>query len=122
MIRYMLKNIGEEMKMVEGDLPLEAMQKIVGGYLDVVRLPMDIDMWVNDEGLLDHLPLNIVLNWYDEKNVQPIVGNVFFAGHDENGNTVSLNDSQVVWLIHNLNPHGRHINNMDVLVYKISII
>jgi hypothetical protein len=117
MIRYVLKNVGEGLKAEEGDLPLEAMQKIVGGYLDVVALPNDIDMWVNDEGLLDGLPLNLCITrtHFDD---QPIVGNVFFTSHDPHGQTVSLNIDQIEWLKENLTVRGLYVEEMR-LIYNI---
>ena len=40
------------------DFSLTELQKFVGGYIDLVRLPDDRLMVVNDEGLLLDLPMN----------------------------------------------------------------
>ena len=86
---------------------LENLQGLVGGLLDVVRagnyLPEELantalakyDIWVNDEGLVNRLPFNICLNRhelmakrYDYAGI--LVGDIFLAGHGEEGNTTSI--------------------------------
>ena len=86
---------------------LKNLQALVGGLLDVVRagayLPEELantalakyDIWVNDEGLVNRLPFNICLNRhelmakrYDYAGI--LVGDIFLAGHGEEGNTTSI--------------------------------
>ena len=86
---------------------LENLQGLVGGWLDVVRaggyLPEGLantvlskyDIWVNDEGLINQLPFNICLNRheltakrYDYAGI--LAGDIFLAGHDDDGNTTSI--------------------------------
>ena len=86
---------------------LENLHALVGGWLDVVRagsyLPKTLantalskyDIWVNDEGLIDNLPFNICLNVqeltakrYEYAGI--LVGDIFLAGHDDEGNTTSI--------------------------------
>ena len=86
---------------------LKNLQALVGGLLDVVRagayLPEELantalakyDIWVNDEGLVSRLPFNICLNRhelmakrYDYAGI--LVGDIFLAGHGEEGNTTSI--------------------------------
>ena len=86
---------------------LENLQGLVGGLLDVVRagnyLPEELantalakyDIWVNDEGLVSRLPFNICLNVqeltakrYDYAGI--LAGDIFLAGHDDDGNTTSI--------------------------------
>ena len=86
---------------------LENLQGLVGGWLDVVRagsyLPEALadtalakyDIWVNDEGLVNQLPFNICLNRhelmakrYDYAGI--LAGDIFLAGHDDEGNTTSI--------------------------------
>ena len=86
---------------------LENLQALVGGWLDVVRagsyLPDELahtaianyDIWVNDEGLINQLPFNICLNRheliakrYDYAGI--LAGDIFLAGHDDDGNTTSI--------------------------------
>ena len=86
---------------------LKNLQALVGGLLDVVRagayLPEELantalakyDIWVNDEGLVSRLPFNICLNVqeltakrYDYAGI--LAGDIFLAGHDDDGNTTSI--------------------------------
>ena len=86
---------------------LENLQGLVGGWLDVVRagsyLPEALahtalakyDIWVNDEGLVNQLPFNICLNQhelmakrYDYAGI--LAGDIFLAGRDDDGNTISI--------------------------------
>ena len=91
---------------------LENLQGLVGGWLDVVRagsyLPEALadtalakyDIWVNDEGLVNQLPFNICLNRhelmakrYDYAGI--LAGDILLAGHDGDGNTTSIELSDV---------------------------
>ena len=91
---------------------LENLQALVGGWLDVVRagsyLPDELahtaianyDIWVNDEGLINQLPFNICLNRgelmakrYDYAGI--LAGDIFLAGRDDEGNTTSIELSDV---------------------------
>ena len=91
---------------------LDNLQALVGGWLDVVRagsyLPDELahtalakyDIWVNDEGLINQLPFNICLNRgelmakrYDYAGI--LAGDIFLAGHDGDGNTTSIELSDV---------------------------
>ena len=86
---------------------LKNLQGLVGGWLGVVRagsyLPETLantalskyDIWVNDEGLIDNLPFNICLNVqeltakrYEYAGI--LAGDIFLAGHDDEGNTTSI--------------------------------
>ena len=94
---------------------LEKLQGLVGGWLDVVRagsyLPEALantalskyDIWVNDEGLINQLPFNICLNRgelmakrYDYAGI--LAGDIFLAGHDDEGNTTSIQLEDVLEL------------------------
>lgn len=74
---------------------LEALQREVGGYIDVVGLESGVDAYVNDEGLLEGLPFNRALPTSYGARMVPIVGPIIVAGHDEEGDTVSLTPTQL---------------------------
>jgi len=48
----------EPIRFLDIEEGLKPMQELVGGYIEAVRLP-DIEMYVDEEGLLKGLPLNI---------------------------------------------------------------
>lgn len=89
---------------VEADKTGEAISREVGGFFDVVRLPDNYDLWVNDEGLIEKLPLNVracllVARLWDEdpKNIV-LVGNAVLAKSDKGGHTVSVPEEMAeVW-------------------------
>jgi hypothetical protein len=78
------------------DVPsgLDTMKKLVGGYLELVRVTDEIDMWINEEGKLLELPPNFVLD-YKGRTVDIIAGDAFFASNNEEGDTVSLTNELV---------------------------
>lgn len=66
---------------------LDAMQKVVGGYLEVVRLPVpDLVLVCNEEGLLLDLPVNRM----------GLRGTFFVTRCDPNGDFVSLTDDDTL--------------------------
>lgn len=71
---------------------LESYQKIVGGLIDVVSLDDEIDIVINDEGLLLQMKPNIMHPHSDECL---LVGNCVFVGHDGEGNFISLTREQI---------------------------
>lgn len=76
------------------EISLELMQKLVGGLIDRFYIGEGIDMWLNDEGKLLGLEPNMLL--LDEDGIADlVVGDVFFASSDEEGNTIGLNSDQL---------------------------
>lgn len=106
MKKILVKKVGGELEPGEFD-GLEDMQKIVGGHIECVQLPHDIDLWLNEEGKLEGLPANIAL-FHNGEVVDIIVGDVFFASHDDEGDSTSLNDIQKKWIEQRLNIVGSH--------------
>lgn len=71
---------------VKNDSMLEALQQIVGGYIETVRpirLRGDLLMIVNEEGLLQNLPVNEVGSYLYgiDLHGNPIVGNIAIVAH-----------------------------------------
>lgn len=70
------------------------LQALLGADLvDVVTITASIDAWVNDEGLILDLPANRPLGDWTPR------GAVAFASADAEGNTVSLTDEQMSWIL-----------------------
>ena len=83
---------------------LELAQKIVGGWIQLVRLNnKGIDLYLNEEGKLDGLPQNPIATalWSEDYGLTDyIVGNVIITGGANNeGNTIGLTDGQIATLL-----------------------
>jgi len=87
-IRVLIVEPGSSPAVTEIEPTLEAMQEVVGGYVELVRVG-DLDLWVNEEGILEGLPLNRVIVG------MPLVGPILVASSNEEGDTVGLTDTQV---------------------------
>ncbi len=79
-------------RMVEDNL--EAMQALVGGYLDAVILSGRIILFCNEDGIEQGLPVNRTVPARSE-HVE-IRGDFFVTRFDADGNSVSLTDVEIV--------------------------
>jgi len=94
-IKILIKRPKEEAEIVEIEDKLENLQEIVGGLIDCTPLPgtEDIDIFFNDEGLLQHLEGNV---WLAGPSGNCIVGTCYMVGYDsETGESISLTDKQI---------------------------
>lgn len=89
----------EEREIKDG---LEALQEIVGGYIEIPFLGNDfnqnkIDIIINDEGkFIEGLNAEIAVVDKESGSVLDIVyGNCIFASHDAEGNTIGLDENQI---------------------------
>lgn len=77
----------------------EQLSGAVGGLIERVDLRPGLTIWVNEEGKLDQLPVNIIGSHLWEKSfgmTDVIVGNCVFTGNaNEDGETESLTN---VWV------------------------
>ena len=73
-MKAILKQVGKPPEVVEIENTLEAMQKVVGGYIESVHVRTDCVMICNEEGRLMGLPFNFSLG------SDNIVGDVFHKG------------------------------------------
>lgn len=80
---------------------LEDLQNIVGGYIEIPFLSQkflehDIDIIINEEGkfIEGMTPEIAVMKRGTNTILDLVMGNCVFASHDEEGNTISLNDKQ----------------------------
>lgn len=91
--KVIIKNVGSKAFVKEIDIQdLSKLQEIVGGYIQIVPLPLEIFMVVNEEGMFMNLPINRTM---DDGSV--IYGNVFFCSSDGDDFT-GLNEEQIEWL------------------------
>lgn len=87
-LRVVHKLPGLPAEVVVIDDTLEDLQKLVGGYIGVVRVTPDVHAYVDDEGLFKELPLNFNLNG----NV--IVGPAVFSKIDRAGAEIGFEDDE----------------------------
>ena len=89
MHEILIKRVGQE-PVVESreEITLEVMKEIVGGHIELLKLPGGVDLWLNEEGLLIGLEPNLLVNGH------LIVGDVFFSGSTPDGDTVGLTEDQ----------------------------
>ena len=91
-----------ELKETEIGTELEDLQKIVGGYIEIPFLSHKfrdngIDTIINEEGkFIEGLKAEIAIVNEENGNILDIVyGNCIFASHDEEGETIGLNEAQI---------------------------
>lgn len=104
-MQVIVKKVGQTGEIKEMESGLEPMQQIVGGWIERVALPYKIDLWINEEGMINQLPLNLITS-LDGNAVHQIYGDIFFASHDGEGNTVGLDDFQVKWIYERIRELG----------------
>ena len=85
-------------EVIEIEHSLEAMQKIVGGYIDLIYPFNDsVAMIMNDDGKLQSLPLNRVLRHQDTGQIYDVVcGTCFLIGApNDSDEFTDLTDEQI---------------------------
>lgn len=88
-----IKRAGKPVQYATADLSdYKEIQKLVGGFFEVVRLPDGILLIVNEEGRIRNLPLNLTIADY------PFYGDVFFCSSIED-EMVGLTDYQMESLL-----------------------
>lgn len=65
------------------DFKLEELQKIVGGYIEVLNLNDGRIMVVNEEGKIQGLDLNVIATYIYGRHTDCVVGNVLVCKSDE---------------------------------------
>lgn len=93
---------GNKLEVKEIENTLEELQKIVGGYIEIPLLggifkKHNIDTIINEEGkYIEGLNPEIALINSNTKQILDVVyGNCIFVSHDEEGNTIGLNEEQI---------------------------
>lgn len=98
-----------KLEVKEIDNTLEELQKIVGGYIEIPYLSKrfndnGIDVIINEEGkFIEGLKPEIaVIDGATKQILDVINGSCVFVSHDEEGNTIELNDKQMKIVIEEL--------------------
>lgn len=82
-------------ELIEMTNELDAMQAIVGGYIEVMPIEEGVAIVCNEEGKMDGEPLNRPI-YHGGQMVDIIAGTFFIAGDDISiGEFVSLTDEQI---------------------------
>lgn len=95
-----------EVKVIEHTL--EDMHKLVGGWIEVVRLHNGLVLVINEEGMIHNLPLNFITMVKEGAVLRPvheILGNVFFVS--EAGEEFASLDKLQVQLVKDMFKHTR---------------
>jgi len=87
-IRVLIVEPNKEPYQAEIENELHELQNVVNGLIEVLELESNVDIICNEEGKLQKLPLNRVVD-YDI-----IVGTFIVAGH-YNGDSISLSNNQI---------------------------
>ena len=88
-LKIVLKKVGEEPEVMNIENTLEAKQKLVDGWIEVVSVTEDILLVCNEEGKLRHMEFNRDIG-YDI-----IAGPMIIVGEGKSGNDISLTEEQI---------------------------
>lgn len=74
-------------------------QEIGCDLVDCIGLPHGLDFWIDDEGLYSGAQANLVASLFalmfgDLNLGHPIMGTVIVAKHDDDGNTIALDNAE----------------------------
>lgn len=99
--RVVVKQPGQpaEIVMVDWADNLSYLQSVVGGYIELVYLSPELDMYINEEGKLLELEPNLSFPG------DTIVGPVVVCSHDDEGDTIGLTVAQAELIREVLNNH-----------------
>ena len=93
-ITVLVKRVEEDFKVESIDNTLEAFQKFVGGYIEVLNMGSGIVAIMNEEGKLKDMKANLPIH----RNgilADILHGDIMFAGTDGSGDMDSISDEQV---------------------------
>ena len=92
-MKVIVKRVNQKPELTEIENTLEAMQRVVGGYIEVVHVRTGCVMICNEEGRMMGLPYNFNLG-----NTN-IVGDVFFTKPD-GAEFTDLDDRGIEMILH----------------------
>lgn len=85
----------------DGHIALDVVREAVGGLIERVSIDRPgcegLDLWLNEEGKLKSLPINMLATWLSEiwRYGDFIVGDILVCGFDGEGNSVGLTEEQI---------------------------
>ena len=94
-IKVIIKNVDEEPRIAEIDNNYEAISSIVGGLVEHIYLSNEVGCWMNEEGKINQLPFNILLQDCKGKTFDALVGNLVLI--QENEATVCVDLTEENW-------------------------
>ena len=92
-MRAIIKEVGKAPYIKDIDNTLEIFKKLVGGYIEVVRMDEDILIICNEEGKLQGLPPNFTIGR------DFIAGTAVFVSFDGKEDFTSLTDFQIDYIM-----------------------
>jgi len=88
---------------IEIENSLEAEQRFVDGYIEVISIGNGIDIVCNEEGKINHLQPTVA--WIEDGEVIEIIcGNCFLCRYNDEGNFVSIKNEDVEYIKFKLFP------------------
>ena len=94
-IKVIIKNVDEEPKVAEIDNNYEAISSIVGGLVEHIYLSNEVGCWMNEEGKINQLPFNILLQDCKGKTFDCMVGNLVLIQENDATVCVDLTDENL---------------------------
>lgn len=108
---------------------LEALQEIVGGYIEIPFLSEklyehNIDMIINEEGkLVEGMKPEIAVVKEETGKILDIVyGNCIFASHNDEGDTIALNEEQMEVLMEELETEVELMNSKTFEEFRVRVL
>lgn len=104
-ITVIKKRVGEEPKVSVIENSLEAIQKFVGGYYEVIGIEAPNGkcyLHCNEDAIVENLPKNFAfvnIGGY-------IYGDIFFAQADNEGELISMSPENIDFLMSRFSQHG----------------
>lgn len=92
-MKVIVKRVGESPTVEDVENKLEAFQELVGGYIEVVSVGLEIVIVCNEEGKIDGLPVNFGIG-HDTIN-----GTAVFVAHDSYDDFTDLSDMQLDFIM-----------------------
>lgn len=96
-IKAILVKVGQKPALIELEESLENLQKLVGGFIEMVQLTddIDVDIVVNEEGKLNGSLMNKIIV-HEDRVIDVLAGDLVIVGANTlTGETVSVPESKI---------------------------